>query len=111
MDRYTISITAKYVGQDLGFGDLDCMPNISVIKEYHLSRKFYVDTLMVECNKNSTMWVLWYTNVNVKFSLEWPDVQEKLGNCYGSSVYAGILIITTYTKGDVALFFTSHITK
>lgn len=55
LDRYTISITAKYVGQDLGFGDLDCMPNISVIKEYHLSRKFYVDTLMVECNKNSTM--------------------------------------------------------
>ena len=34
LNRYTISITAKYVGADLGFGVHTCIPNETYIKEY-----------------------------------------------------------------------------
>ncbi len=32
LNRFTISITAKYVGADLGFGEKTCIPNVTHIK-------------------------------------------------------------------------------
>ena len=57
LDRYTISITAKYVGADVGFGKLDCMPNVSQheLEENGLTRRYFVETLISECNKNPAM--------------------------------------------------------
>ncbi len=34
LNRFTISITAKYVGADLGFGVPACIPNETYIKEF-----------------------------------------------------------------------------
>lgn len=55
LDRYTISITAKYVGLDLHFGTIDCMPNMSLFKQEKLSRSYLVHTMMKDCNKNGSL--------------------------------------------------------
>jgi hypothetical protein len=54
LDRYTLSSTAKYIGQDLHFGDIDCMPNLTTVAYYNLSRRYYAIDLMKACNKNQT---------------------------------------------------------
>lgn len=55
LDRYTISITAKYVGLDLDFGTLDCMPNVTLFKQEGLKRSYLVHSMMKDCNKNGSL--------------------------------------------------------
>ena len=55
LDRYTLPITAKYVGFDLKFGDLRCLPNFTELlsPEYNIPRSVVYTDIVGEC-RNST---------------------------------------------------------
>ena len=55
LDRYTLPITAKYVGFDLKFGDLRCLPNFTELlsPEYNIPRSVVYTDIIGDC-RNST---------------------------------------------------------
>lgn len=56
LDRYTFSVTARYVGFDLGFGDLGCLPNFTSLlgPEYDIPRRVVYGPVLSDCG-NSTI--------------------------------------------------------
>lgn len=55
LDRYTLPITAKYVGFELKFGELRCLPNFTELlsPEYNIPRSVVYTDIIGEC-RNST---------------------------------------------------------
>lgn len=55
LDRYTFSITAKYVGFELQFGEPRCLPNFTELlsPEYNIPRGDVYGSIMADC-RNST---------------------------------------------------------
>ena len=57
LDRYTLSVTAKFIGLDLEFGELNCLPglNDTELDFYGLSRHYFVNDLLADCNRNENL--------------------------------------------------------
>lgn len=53
LDRYTLPITIKYIGFQIGFGNLSCLPNFTLMDDYKVPRSFVYDELMKNCSNLS----------------------------------------------------------
>lgn len=61
LDRYTLPITAKYVGFDLKFGELRCLPNFTELLSptYNIPRSSVFGDIIAECRNITRLWVTW----------------------------------------------------
>ena len=55
LDRYTLSITARFVGFDVGFGDLHCLPNFTALlsPEYDIPRSVVFGSMIDNCTNKT----------------------------------------------------------